>query len=107
MFKFGQKPTFSYTVSVSIPADGGRVNKLDFDAEFKRLSSDEYGEWVGNLTAASAQGTSAIIQAQKDCARKVMAGWGKVVDEADQFPTPRAICDAYMESQSMVGRAKN
>ena len=38
MFKIVQNPTYTWPVTLELPADGGKTEKATFDAEFKRTA---------------------------------------------------------------------
>lgn len=72
MFKLAQKTSYTWPVTVHIPADGGRFTKAGFDAEFKALPQERIDDYLagrGNDDEA-------------DFLNEVVIGWKGVADDA-------------------------
>ncbi len=67
-FKIALTPTYRTKVSVELPTEGGRIEKSDFTAEFKRVNMDRIDE-LRKLP-------------QLDVLREVVAGFSGLVDES-------------------------
>lgn len=75
MFKMTQSSTYTWPVTVLMPADGGKFEKSTFDVEFRRLTVDE----IRGLEAQDETGAA-------QC-RAIVAGWKAVVDDSGE-PVP-------------------
>lgn len=53
-FVLQQKPTFTAPVAFSIPADGGKTQKVAFSVVFKMLSASEYKELNSRIALSNA-----------------------------------------------------
>lgn len=78
MFKIVQTQTYSWPVSVEFPTDKGRVEKAQFDIEFKRLSQSRLNEIRDSIE----KGTTTDIE----LAREVIMGWDGITDENGPVP---------------------
>lgn len=78
MFKIVTSPTYTWPVTVELPADGGKTEKATFDAEFKRLTQTR----VDEIRQAVERGE----MRDADLAREAMVGWSGVVDESGPVP---------------------
>lgn len=78
MFKIVQTQTYSWPVSVEFPTDKGRVEKAQFDIEFKRLSQTRLNEIRDSIE----KGTTTDIE----LAREVIMGWDGITDENGPVP---------------------
>lgn len=109
-----QSPTFMWPVEVMIPRSGGDFDKFTFDAEFRRLSTDEWRKMVDKM----GEGKMDLA----DIAVAIIAGWSGVDDEpgvAVPFSdtalkdllniaqVPAAIFAAFSKSLSGAAREKN
>lgn len=109
-----QSATFMWPVEVMIPKSGGGFDKVTFDAEFRRLTTEEWREMVDRM----AEGKMDL----SDIALKIVAGWSGVDDEPDTplpfshtalkdllniAQVPGAIFNAFSKSLSGPAREKN
>ena len=109
-----QSATFMWPVEVMIPRSGGDFDKFTFDAEFRRLSTDEWRKMVDKM----GEGKMDLA----DIAVAIIAGWSGVDDEpgvAVPFSdtalkdllniaqVPGAIFTAFSKSLSGAAREKN
>ena len=109
-----QSATFMWPVEVHIPKSGGGFDKVTFDAEFCRLSTDEWREMVERMGDGKMD--------LSDIAIKIVAGWSGV-DDAPDTPlpfshtalkdllniaqVPAAIFAAFSKSLNGAAREKN
>ncbi|KYP10546.1 MAG: hypothetical protein A0129_12170 [Limnobacter sp. CACIAM 66H1] len=75
-FKLKLSPTYSTPVNIEIPVDGGRFEKSTFDAEFKRLTTDELNALLARQQEAN--------RTDQDMIADVLVGWKGLRDEDDQ-----------------------
>jgi hypothetical protein len=73
-FKLKLSPTYSTPVNIEIPVDGGRFEKSTFDAEFKRLSTDELNALLARQQEAN--------RTDQDMIADVLVGWKGLRGEA-------------------------
>lgn len=76
MFIISKSESYKWPVKVLLPVDGGRTERQDFDAVFKRLSQTRINE----IIAGASEGTLK----DADVCREVMIGWAGVVDDQKQ-----------------------
>jgi|GEM_PF-689945 len=122
MFKISQANSFTYPVSVDMNGDGGRIQKQNFVATFRRLTTEEVSNWKARIVSASQETHEAFLQCQRDLAHEVMEGWNDVRDgngdEAlfsssaltqmlDIHPVPASIMSAWLEAVNGGAKAKN
>lgn len=89
MFKITQDPTYTWPVSVEFPADGGKVEKATFDAEFKRLTQSR----VDEIRLAVERNDMRDI----DLAREALVGWSGIVDANGAVPFSESARDQLLE----------
>jgi len=65
--------TYKWPVSVDVPVDGGKHDKVTFDVEFKDLTQSRLLE----IAELSSEGGLSDV----DVAREVMTGWAGITDE--------------------------
>ncbi|MCK9994508.1 MAG: hypothetical protein Dbin4_03028 [Alphaproteobacteria bacterium] len=109
-----QSATFMWPVEVMIPKSGGGFDKVTFDAEFRRLTTEEWREMVDRM----AQGKIDF----SDIAIEIVTGWSGVNDEPDTplpfshtalkellniAQVPGAIYNAFSKSLNGPAREKN
>lgn len=68
--------TFCWPVVVEIPADGGKYEKHQFDAEFKHLSTSRFEALSEELRNGD--------KTDRQLAEEVLVGWKNIKDEDDQ-----------------------
>ena len=89
MFKIVQNPTYTWPVTLELPADGGKTEKATFDAEFKRLTQTR----VEEIRHSVERGEMRDI----DLAREVMTGWAGVVDADGPVPYSEKARDQLLD----------
>lgn len=72
-FKLNLSKTYFTPVVVEVPMDGGRFEKMTFDAEFERLTREEFEELI-EQQRKDGMTDRALLE-------RVLKGWKKVVDE--------------------------
>jgi len=87
MFKLAVNPTYTATVKVAIPSDGGKTIQREFQAEFKRLTQSELDEINDRLLGfKSKEGEEDYEEVERltddELVRMVMVGWAGVQDES-------------------------
>lgn len=122
MFKISQSNTFTYPVSVDTIIDGGRVQKQNFIATFRRPATEEVTSWKARIVQASSETHEAYTQCQRELAHAVMDGWSDVRDAdgnevpfstaaltqiLDIHPVPFSIANAWIEAVNGGAKAKN
>lgn len=82
MLKLAQKDTFTWPITVEIPADGGKFEKHVFTAEFRRLPRSEIDVLMRDVGESNdpERATANIVD-------QILLGWNGVVD-ADGQPVP-------------------
>lgn len=116
MFQISQSNLYWFPVVVEMTDSDGKKKKFDFDAQFERISQDEFNE----LFRAREEGEAGLKDA--DVVERVFRGWRRVQDAngADAPVTPEnriallnvlgvqsAIIRAYVKSLGIEGKAKN
>lgn len=79
MFKLSQSQDYSWPVTVSLPADGGKFSKETFDARFLRIPQTRIDELRAQAESAEKISDHAI-------AREVLVGWSGITDDGDEVP---------------------
>ena len=79
MFKLSQSQSYLWPVSVELPADGGKVEKSTFDAEFKRLSQSRIAEIMELAKKEELSDRALCVE--------ILVGWKGVLDESGE-PLP-------------------
>lgn len=65
--------TYKWPVSVDVPVDGGKHERVTFDIEFKDLTQTRLGE----IAKLSGEGTLSDVE----IAKEVIVGWAGIEDE--------------------------
>lgn len=90
MFKIAQTETFTWPVTVKIPADGGRYESHTFDAKFKRISQSRIDELNERLSAGT--------MSDREFVNEILDGWSGVIDESNQqVPYSDSTRDALLQ----------
>lgn len=89
MFKIAQSPEYVWPVSVQLPTDGGRSEKANFDATFRRISQTRMDEIRKGITAGDIN--------DADLAREVLVGWKGVVDDGGEVPYSEGARDRLLD----------
>lgn len=106
MFKLSRvTPSYLWPVTVGLPMDGGTVERVAFDVQFRRLTVEERKRFNERIVAEK--------MSDDAVARELVVGWSGVQDESDDdIPfsvtllnrllnvegVATAICRAYGES---------
>jgi hypothetical protein len=77
--------SYLWPVSIDVPVDGGRYEKLSFDAKFRRIPQDRT-EALTLLAVKNAQQLQMGQEPEKDgtdraVAEEVLEGWAGVIDD--------------------------
>lgn len=114
MFKLGQSDSFSYPVEVEVVGDGGKRSTYTFDAQFRRLPSDELNEISRRAREGDVNDAGLV--------REVLVGWKGILDEDGSelpfseasrervcrvWPVTPSIVAAFLEANSPKGKQKN
>lgn len=111
MFVVTQKPTFTAPVVASIPADGGKFNRVKFTVVFKALDKDAVDELLKRIrerAKAHAQDSGAEMLKDREVLDEVLVGFGPDLVEEDRTPmafTPANVdrlCSIYPLEGAMV-----
>lgn len=89
MFKLSQATTYTWPVTIELPADGGRTEKHTFDAQFQRLSQSRIEEIRGLIERNEIRDV--------DLVREVVTGWSNVVDNDGPVPFSAFALDQLLE----------
>lgn len=90
MFKLIQPQTYTWPISVGVPADGGRVNKETFDGVFKRLPQSRIEEI--KVAIADNGVTDPML------AKELLVGWKGVVDgKGEEMPFSESALDQLLD----------
>ena len=95
MFKIVSTPTYSWPVTLELPADGGKTERQTFDAEFKRLTQTR----VDEIRLAVERGE----MRDSELAREVMVGWSGVVDGDGPVPFSEKSRDQLLDIPQVSG----
>ncbi len=103
-FVLKKSNTYKWPVSVDVPVDGGKHERVTFDVEFKDLTQSRLLE----IAELSGEGSLSDVE----IAREVMSGWAGVEDEdGKELPysidvpmMASAIAGAYLESKQGAKR---
>ena len=110
-FVLKKSNTYKWPVSVDVPVDGGKHERVTFDVEFKDLTQSRLLE----IAELSGEGNLSDVE----IAREVMSGWAGVEDEDGKELAYRitqrdelrdvpmmasAIAGAYLESKQGAKR---
>jgi|TARA_R100001463_G_scaffold64801_1_gene117929 hypothetical protein len=110
-FVLKKSNTYKWPVSVDVPVDGGKHERVTFDVEFKDLTQSRLLE----IAELSSEGTLSDV----DIAKEVIVGWAGIQNEdGDELPysiTKRdelldvpmlasTIAGAYLESKQGAKR---
>lgn len=89
MFKITQATTYTWPVQVELPIDGGRTEKANFDAEFKRLTQSRIDEIRGMIEREEIRDV--------DLVRETLVGWSGVVDGDGPVPFSSQALDQLLD----------
>lgn len=89
MFKIVQSNTYTWPVTIELPADGGKTSKASFDVEFHRFTQAKVDEVKQAVERGEMRDT--------DLARDAMVGWSGIVDENGPVPYSEAARDQLLD----------
>lgn len=109
-FAIKQTASYSWPVTLELPADGGRFEKHTFDAEFRRLNQARIEEIMAAAVASQLRDV--------EVADEVMIGWKGITENGEEIPyseksksdllgmqlVAAAVIKAWMESLSGAKR---
>jgi hypothetical protein len=82
MFKLNQSDTYFFPVTVELPIDGGKFDKVKFDAEFKRLPRAQIKDIMSRVGTTAPDGSKIEDPINDDgVLDRVFVGWKGIVDE--------------------------
>ena len=76
MFNIDLTDSYTFPIVVEIASDGGRYDKLTFDATFKRFEADEVAEIMRQIRDGETT--------DKEVGSKILVGWKGIVDKSGQ-----------------------
>ena len=90
-FVLKQSDSYTWPVSIKLPANGGKRERQTFDAEFKRLPQsriNEIQELVQKRLKATERGEEPAVDiSDQSIAEEILVGWEGIVD-GDGEPVP-------------------
>lgn len=107
-FVLNQSESYSWPVSIKLPADGGKREKSNFDAVFKRLPQtriNEIQQLVQQRVKAAESGEELDNGVtDQSIASEILVGWSGVVDgDGDDVPYSEAIKAQLLDVPMMAG----
>ena len=95
-FVLNQSQSYSWPVSIKLPADGGKREKSSFDAVFKRLPQsriNEIQQLVQQRVKAAESGEELDNGiTDQNIADEILVGWSGIVDgDGDEVPYSEAV----------------
>ena len=107
-FVLKQSDSYSWPVSIKLPADGGKRERQTFDAEFKRLPQsriNEIQELVQKQIKATERGEATASEiSDQSIADEILVGWDGIVDgEGEPVPYSKASKAMLLDIPMMAG----
>jgi len=107
-FVLNQSQSYSWPVSIKLPADGGKREKSSFDALFKRLPQSRINEiqlLVSQRIKAAERGEELDNGVtDQSIAAEILVGWSGIVDgEGDDVPYSEASKAQLLDVPMMAG----
>lgn len=107
-FVLKQSDSYSWPVSIKLPADGGKRERQTFDAEFKRLPQsriNEIQELVQKQIKATERGEATASEiSDLSIADEILVGWDGIVDgEGEPVPYSKASKAMLLDVPMMAG----
>lgn len=107
-FVLNQSQSYSWPVSIQLPADGGKREKSSFDALFKRLPQSRINEiqlLVSQRIKAAERGEELDNGVtDQSIAAEILVGWSGIVDgEGDEVPYSEAVKAQLLDVPMMAG----
>jgi hypothetical protein len=101
-FVLKQSSSYTWPVSVKLPADGGKFEKQTFDAEFKRLPQARINEIQVEVQARikAAERNESVDGniSDQSIANELLVGWSGVVDgDGDEILFSEAIKEQLLD----------
>lgn len=107
-FVLNQSQSYSWPVSIQLPADGGKREKSSFDALFKRLPQsriNEIQQLVQQRIKAAERGEELDNGVtDQSIAAEILVGWSGILDaDGDDVPYSEAVKAQLLDVPMMAG----
>lgn len=107
-FVLNQSQSYSWPVSIQLPADGGKREKSSFDALFKRLPQsriNEIQQLVQQRIKAAERGEELDNGVtDQTIAAEILVGWAGILDaDGDDVPYSEAVKAQLLDVPMMTG----
>lgn len=107
-FVLNQSQSYSWPVSINLPADGGKREKSSFDALFKRLPQsriNEIQQLVQQRIKAAERGDELDNGVtDQSIAAEILVGWAGILDaDGDDVPYSEAVKAQLLDVPMMAG----
>lgn len=107
-FVLNQSQSYSWPVSIQLPADGGKREKSTFDALFKRLPQsriNEIQQLVQQRIKAAERGEELDNGVtDQTIAAEILVGWSGILDaDGDDVPYSEAVKAQLLDVPMMAG----
>lgn len=107
-FVLNQSQSYSWPVSINLPADGGKREKSSFDALFKRLPQsriNEIQQLVQQRIKAAERGDELDNGVtDQSIAAEILVGWSGILDaDGDDVPYSEAVKAQLLDVPMMAG----
>ena len=107
-FVLNQSQSYSWPVSIQLPADGGKREKSSFDALFKRLPQSRINEiqQLVQQRIKSAERGDELDNGVTDqsIAAEILVGWSGILDaDGDDVPYSEAVKAQLLDVPMMAG----
>jgi hypothetical protein len=107
-FVLNQSQSYSWPVSIQLPADGGKREKSSFDALFKRLPQSRINEiqQLAQQRIKAAERGEELDNGVTDqsIAAEILVGWSGILDaDGDDVPYSEAIKAQLLDVPMMAG----
>jgi hypothetical protein len=107
-FVLNQSQSYSWPVSIQLPADGGKREKSSFDALFKRLPQsriNEIQQLVQQRIKAAERGEELDNGVtDQTIAAEILVGWAGILDaDGDDVPYSEAVKAQLLDVPMMAG----
>ena len=107
-FVLNQSQSYSWPVSIKLPADGGKREKSTFDAVFRRLPQsriNEIQQLVQQRIKAAERGDELDNGVTDDSiAAEILVGWSGILDgDGDDVPYSEAVKAQLLDVPMMAG----
>lgn len=107
-FVLNQSQSYSWPVSIQLPADGGKREKSSFDALFKRLPQSRINEiqQLAQQRIKAAERGEELDNGVTDqsIAAEILVGWAGILDaDGDDVPYSEAVKAQLLDVPMMAG----